>query len=185
MGYFEFCSKHGQYKGDYCGDCIDELYEDNERLKEEIKQQKEFEAADRADVKALTTGFEFLQKENARLREALTRIEAGQLCRAHFCDCGSSLEEIARAALEEKMDKELKQAIETFKELMQKVDTSTWSFSANAPFYIDIQKPRASLSKHDDKCPTYWHYDDGRFVAAAIYLAPALIKYLEKQNKKV
>lgn len=46
--------------------------------------------------------YEGLKKENARLREALERIEAGQICHAQQCDCGSSPEEIARAALEEK-----------------------------------------------------------------------------------
>jgi len=37
MGYVENCKKHGQYKGDYCGECIDALYEENARLKEALE----------------------------------------------------------------------------------------------------------------------------------------------------
>jgi hypothetical protein len=80
------------------------------------------------------------------------------------------------------MDKKLQEAIEKFKELMGKVDTSHWEFGANIPFYVDMKKPRPSLSKHDRNSPTYWHYDDGSFVAMAIYLAPKLIEYIEKEK---
>lgn len=80
------------------------------------------------------------------------------------------------------MDKDLQKAIENFKELMAKVDTRYWEFGANIPFYVDMKKPRPSLSKHDDERPTYWHYDDGSFVAMALYLAPKLIEYIEKEK---
>jgi predicted RNase H-like nuclease (RuvC/YqgF family) len=35
MSHVDNCNKHGQYKGDYCGECIDDLYAENMELKEE------------------------------------------------------------------------------------------------------------------------------------------------------
>ena len=37
MSYVENCNKHGQYKGDYCGECIEDLYAENIELKETNK----------------------------------------------------------------------------------------------------------------------------------------------------
>jgi hypothetical protein len=34
----------------------------------------------------------------------------------------------------------------------------------NCPFYVIVKKPAPSLSKHDDERPTYWPYNDGKFV---------------------
>jgi len=33
MSYVEVCQKHGQYHGEICGDCYDELKEENARLR--------------------------------------------------------------------------------------------------------------------------------------------------------
>lgn len=41
MSYVEHCNKHGQYKGDYCGDCIDELREENAGLKTSLEILRE------------------------------------------------------------------------------------------------------------------------------------------------
>lgn len=49
--------------------------------------------------------------------------------------------------------------------------------SANAPFYIDLQKPRPSLSKHDVDKSTYWNYNDANYIVACV-------KYVEDQLKK-
>ena len=38
MGYVNLCKKHGQYKSDYCGECIEDLYTENKRLKEALEQ---------------------------------------------------------------------------------------------------------------------------------------------------
>ena len=38
MGYVSHCNKHGQYKGDYCEDCIDELRKENTKLREALKK---------------------------------------------------------------------------------------------------------------------------------------------------
>lgn len=54
--------------------------------------QENWEAAEK-EVQAL-------KLENARLREALKRIEQNQMCE-YGCDCGSSPDQIARDALEE------------------------------------------------------------------------------------
>lgn len=40
-------------------------------------------------------------------------------------------------------------------------------YSANIPFYAVVNKPRGSLSKHDNERPTYWHYKDALWVAMA------------------
>lgn len=54
-----------------------------------------------------------------------------------------------------------------------------WCFGANVPFYVDVQKPAPSMSKHDDKRPTYWRYEDGLFVGMARHEMPNLISSLE------
>lgn len=36
MGYVEICNKHGQYHGDLCGECFEELKEENVRLREAL-----------------------------------------------------------------------------------------------------------------------------------------------------
>ena len=36
MSYVDYCRKHGDFKGDYCGECIDELYAENARLREAL-----------------------------------------------------------------------------------------------------------------------------------------------------
>lgn len=37
---------------------------------------------------------------------------------------------------------------------------------ANYPFYVVVEKPAASMSKHDDDRPNYWRHQDGVFVLA-------------------
>lgn len=38
MSYVQICKKHDQYKGDYCGECIDDLYVENARLREALEK---------------------------------------------------------------------------------------------------------------------------------------------------
>lgn len=55
-----------------------------------------------------------------------------------------------------------------FKKLTKVAEEATpspWTFHSNYPFYINVDKPASSLSKHDDTRPTYWRYEDGLFVA--------------------
>lgn len=77
------------------------LLEENYRLQEELKKQKELEAADRADVEAYKKCSEYFKEENARLREALAHIEA--LSRSPGSeDVKQYIGQVAIAALEEK-----------------------------------------------------------------------------------
>ncbi len=54
------------------------------------------------------------------------------------------------------------------KELRKIAESATpgpWgSWCANTPFYVDVQKPAPSLSKHDNERPTYWRMEDALFV---------------------
>lgn len=36
MSYVEYCAKHGEYKGDYCGDCIEEMQEECSALRRDL-----------------------------------------------------------------------------------------------------------------------------------------------------
>lgn len=76
----------------------------------------------------------------------------------------------------------LKEKIDHLKQLKDKV-TLPFSMSANIPFYVDMRKPRPSLSKHDLKNPTYWHYDDAVYLLACAHLVPELLEELEKLIK--
>lgn len=38
MSYVEVCQKHGQYHGEICGECYEELKEENIRLREALKE---------------------------------------------------------------------------------------------------------------------------------------------------
>lgn len=41
MSYVEQCKKHGQYHGEICGDCFDELKEQNTRMRETLERLSE------------------------------------------------------------------------------------------------------------------------------------------------
>lgn len=75
--------------------------------------------------------------------------------------------------------------IREIQERLNKVLPTWTAFGGNIPFYVDVQKPRPSLSKHDNERPTYWHYDDGAFVAAAPYDMQFLLEILESQEVKI
>ncbi len=94
MSYVEHCKKHGQYHGEICGECFEELQ------KAYYEQEEELDATMMA--------FQILQKENNRLEQELTQ-EIMRLRQALARIRNSSLQheepvsrEIARAALEGK-----------------------------------------------------------------------------------
>lgn len=46
MSYVEVCQTHGQYHGDYCGGCVEDLREENTKFRialDEISKQDEWE----------------------------------------------------------------------------------------------------------------------------------------------
>ena len=43
MSYVEMCEKHGQHHGEICGECFDELKEDNTRLRKAVQLALELE----------------------------------------------------------------------------------------------------------------------------------------------
>lgn len=44
MSYVEVCQKHGQYHGEICGDCYEELKEENARLRKALQKYADSEA---------------------------------------------------------------------------------------------------------------------------------------------
>lgn len=77
----------------------------------------------------------------------------------------------------------MKSKLNQLKKLLEKVELP-WSFSANYPFNVVVEKPRASLSEHDEK-PTYWHWDDGVYMAAAVNELPNLIARIEQLESAI
>lgn len=43
MSYVEVCQKHGQYHGEICGDCYEELKEENARLRKALQKYADSE----------------------------------------------------------------------------------------------------------------------------------------------
>ncbi len=55
--------------------------------------------------------------------------------------------------------------LKKLREVAEKASPGPWGpWMANIPFYIEVQKPSPSLSKHDDERPTYWACEDALFV---------------------
>lgn len=69
-------------------------------------------------------------------------------------------------------------------ERLEKMYAGEWTASANLPFNVDVKKPRPSLSKHDDKCPTYWHMDDALFILNARQDVAFLLDLVKQLNKE-
>ena len=67
-----------------------------------------------------------------------------------------------------------RQKIERLTALLKKVHLP-WTGGANVPFYVEVTKPRPSMSKHDGTRPTYWGYDDGEYLYCAVNDVPALL----------
>lgn len=55
--------------------------------------------------------------------------------------------------------------LKKLRKVATKATPGPWGpWDANIPFSVDVVKPAPSLSKHDDKRPTYWRCEDGVFV---------------------
>jgi hypothetical protein len=55
--------------------------------------------------------------------------------------------------------------IEKLRKIAESAEPGPWGpWDGNYPFYVDVRKPSASLSKHDDERPTYWSHNDAAFV---------------------
>jgi hypothetical protein len=72
----------------------------------------------------------------------------------------------------------MKHDIVKLKEIAKKAWTEKQEYSSNIPFNVIVRKPRASLSKYDSEEPTYWHYDDGVFVA--VFQPSLVLELLDK-----
>jgi len=83
--------------------------------------------------------------------------------------------------LDKAVNPEIKALIQKLEELKNKAHPDLLkSCSANIPFYVEIKKPRESLSKHDATRPTYWHCDDGVYLAALVAEVPKLIEEIRR-----
>ena len=74
----------------------------------------------------------------------------------------------------------MKDTINKIKQKLTKIHPLPWYFQGNIPFDIEIKKPRESLSKHTEKNPNSWHYDDGEYLALCVNEMPNLLKYIEE-----
>lgn len=74
---------------------------------------------------------------------------------------------------------EIQKTLEAIEEKLKKV-ALPWYGTSNYPFYVDVRKPRESLSKHDYKRPTYWHQDDGEYLFYCVNVMPDILKYVRK-----
>lgn len=70
--------------------------------------------------------------------------------------------------------------LEELQKICNEASPGPWEASGNYPFYIDMQKPARSLSKHDLERPTYWSYQDGKYVLAARDAMPKLLDMLNR-----
>jgi hypothetical protein len=81
------------------------------------------------------------------------------------------------------MDKE---RLKELRAIASKATQGAWRFLANIPFYVDVEKPAPSMSKYDDKRPTYWRYEDGLHVANFQPIeALQLLDYIDELEKKL
>lgn len=72
--------------------------------------------------------------------------------------------------------------LEYIENLLKKVQLP-WEGYSNIPFYVEVKKPRPSMSKHDSR-PTYWDYDDGEYLYACVNWMPDILKYIEDLKKE-
>lgn len=78
-----------------------------------------------------------------------------------------------------------RQDLENLQKLCDEATPGPWTASGNYPFYVDLEKPASSLSKHDNKRPTYWRYQDGIFVLASRDAMPKLLHMLNSVIKNL
>lgn len=65
--------------------------------------------------------------------------------------------------------KEVQDKIDAIRKRAAEATQEPWGpYRANLPFYVEVEKPAQSLSKHDDTRPTYWKVEDGVFVVHAL-----------------
>lgn len=58
-----------------------------------------------------------------------------------------------------------KDKLKKLREAASKATPGPWGpWSCNYPFYVDVEKPSQSLSKHDNERPTYWNIPDAMHV---------------------
>ena len=80
----------------------------------------------------------------------------------------------------------MKDTIAHLKELLTNIEPLPWKGGyGNVPFYVVIEKPRPSQSKHDEDRPTYWDWHDGRYAIAAVHAVPMLLEYIEVLENKL
>lgn len=79
----------------------------------------------------------------------------------------------------------MKDTMKKIKQLLNKIQPLPWHFQGNTPFDVQVKKPRESLSKHTERNPNSWHYDDGEYLALCVNEMPNLLKYVEDLEKEL
>lgn len=82
------------------------------------------------------------------------------------------------------MGVDIQKTIEKLEESLKKV-TLPFTGSENYPFYVSLDKPRPSLSKHDGKCANYWHIDDGYYMLRCVNEMPKILEYIRQLENQV
>lgn len=77
----------------------------------------------------------------------------------------------------------MKRTLRILTALLKRVELP-WTGSANIPFYVVVQKPRPSMSKHDDR-PVFWNYDDGEYLYACVNWVPFILDYVRRLRRVV
>ena len=87
-----------------------------------------------------------------------------------------------RSGIEFKEKMPIKETIKSLEEYLKKVELP-WTASANVPFYVNMKKPRPSMSKHDSRCPTYWDYYDGCYALMCANEMPKILEYIKELER--
>lgn len=74
--------------------------------------------------------------------------------------------------------------LKSIQESLKKVKLP-WTATENYPFYIDVRKPRESLSKHDSERLTYWDIYDGEYMLKCVNEMPKILKYIKSLERKL
>lgn len=78
----------------------------------------------------------------------------------------------------------IQQTIRLIEKSLKKVKLP-WYGTSNYPFYVDIRKPRESLSKHDYKMPSYWQHDDGEYLLFCVNEMPKILEYIKDLEARI
>lgn len=81
-------------------------------------------------------------------------------------------------------NRKIEDTLKYIKERLEKVQLP-WTATGNYPFYVDVRKPRESLSKHDYERPSYWQVDDASYMLYCVNEMPAILEYIKDLESRL